>query len=131
FARIASKGATFVSRGDESGTHQKERALWKKAGLRPRGGWYIRAGAGMGQVLRLAGEKRAYTLAHRGTFLALSKGLGLTVLSEDDPLLVNQYSVIVVSPQKHPHVREQAARRFADFLTSPEGREAVADFGKE
>jgi tungstate transport system substrate-binding protein len=129
FARVAAGEATFVSRGDESGTHQKERAVWKKAEIEPRGGWYIRAGAGMGQILRLADEKRAYALADRGTFLALRGGLGLAVLCEGDPLLRNPYSVIVVSAEKRPHSRD-AARRFADFLASTQGRKAVADFGK-
>src|SRR5262245_18820537 len=130
FARLAAQGSPFVSRGDESGTHQKEKAIWRQAGVEPRGDWYVRAGAGMGQVLRLASEKRACTLADRGTFLALRKGLDLAVLCEGDALLRNPYSVIVVSPEKHPHVRESAARRFADFLTSAEGRRAIAGFGK-
>jgi tungstate transport system substrate-binding protein len=131
FARIAAREATFVSRADESGTHVKEKAVWRRADVEPHGAWYLRAGAGMGSVLRMAAEKRAYTLADRGTFLALSKGLDLAVLSEGDPLLRNPYSVIVVSPQKHPHVRARAARAFADFLSSPEGRAAVGEFGKE
>jgi tungstate transport system substrate-binding protein len=131
FARIAARGAAFVSRGDESGTHVKEKAIWRRAGVEPRGAWYIRAGAGMGQVLRLASEKRACALADRGTFLALNKGLDLVVLCEGDPRLRNPYSVIVVSRDRHPHVRDQAARRFADFLSSAEGRRAVGEFGKD
>src|SRR5205807_249023 len=121
FARVARKEATFVSRGDESGTHRKEKAVWRQAGIEPRGDWYVRAGAGMGQVLRMADQKRAYTLSDRGTFLAQRKGLDLAVLCAGDPLLVNQYSVILVNPRKHPHVRREAARRFADFLLSADG----------
>jgi tungstate transport system substrate-binding protein len=131
FARIARQAAPFVSRGDESGTHHKEKAVWKGATVEPRGDCYVRAGAGMGQVLRMAGEKRAYTLADRGTFLALRKGLDLAALSEGDPLLVNQYSVITINPERHPHVRREAAQQFADFLVSPEARKAIGEFGKD
>jgi tungstate transport system substrate-binding protein len=131
FARVARAGSPFVSRGDESGTHVKEKAVWKRAGVEPRGDWYLRAGAGMGQVLRLASEKRAYTLTDRGTFLAQRQGLDLVVLCGGDPLLVNQYSVIVVNPAMHPHVRAQAARQFADFLRSPSTRKAIAEFGRD
>jgi tungstate transport system substrate-binding protein len=105
--------------------------MWRKAGVEPKGGWYVRAGAGMGQVLRMASEKRAYTLSDRGTFLALRGGLELAALSEGDPLLVNQYSVIRVSPEKHPHVRKEAAEKFADFLLAPETQRLIADFGKD
>jgi tungstate transport system substrate-binding protein len=131
FRRIAAREAPFVSRGDESGTHVKEKAVWQKAAVEPKGGWYVRAGAGMGQVLRMASEKRAYTLSDRGTFLALRGGLELAVLSEGDPLLVNQYSVIRVNPEKHPHVRKEAAEKFADFLLAPATQRLIADFGKD
>jgi tungstate transport system substrate-binding protein len=131
FARIASRQVPFVSRADGSGTHEKEKAVWRQAGVEPKGGWYLRAGAGMGQVLRMAGEKGAYALTDRGTFLALGDGLGLAVLSEGDPLLVNPYSVILVNPAKHPHVRHELARRFADFLATEEARAIIAGFGKE
>lgn len=129
FARIARSNALFISRGDESGTHKKEQAVWREAALSPRGDWYIRAGAGMGQVLRMAGEKRAYALTDRGTFLALRDGLGLVPLSEGGSILTNPYSVIIVNPERHPHVRFQAALRFADFLKEPETRAAIRGFG--
>lgn len=131
FRRVARRGSPFVSRGDESGTHQKEKEIWRQTGIEPKGDWYIRAGAGMGQVLRMANEKRAYTLTDRGTYLAQRQGLDLTILSEGDPVLVNRYSVIVVSPEKHPRVHSQAARQFAEFLLSPETQKAIADFGIE
>jgi tungstate transport system substrate-binding protein len=130
FARVAGQQATFVSRGDESGTHAKEKAVWRAAGIEPAGDWYVRAGDGMAAVLRMADQKGAYTLTDRGTFLAQRKRLDLAVLCEGDSLLANPYSVIVVSPDKHPHVREQAARKFADFLLSPEAQKVIADFGK-
>src|SRR5262249_52377188 len=131
FARIAQKAARFVSRGDESGTHQKERAIWRQAGIQPQGEWYIRAGAGMAHALRLASEKRAYTLTDRRTFLAQRKALELAALSEGDPLLLNRYSVITVNPEKHPHVRKEAARKFADFLLAADTQQAIAAFGKD
>jgi tungstate transport system substrate-binding protein len=129
FTRIAQTGSRFVSRGDESGTHAREKAVWRLATVDPKGDWYIRAGAGMGHVLRLANEKRAYTLSDRGTYLALRQGLDLAVLTEGDPLLINQYSVIVVNSAKHPHVKPQAARQFADFLLSPKTQQTIAAFG--
>ncbi len=131
FVRIASERSPFVSRGDESGTHQKEKQLWHEAKIEPHGDWYIQAGAGMGQVLRMADQKRAYTLSDRATFLAQRHGTDLGILLQGDPLLVNRYSVIVVNPQNHPHVRHQAARKFADFLLSAEGQKAIAGFGTE
>jgi tungstate transport system substrate-binding protein len=130
FAAVARRRAPFVSRGDESGTHARELALWRRAKVEPHSPWYIRAGSGMGAVLRLASEKRAYTLTDRATFLALKEGLDLAVLCEGGRLLANQYSVLVVSPEKHPHVREGAARKLVDFLLSPEGQKAVAGYGK-
>jgi tungstate transport system substrate-binding protein len=131
FARVAQKPAPFVSRGDESGTHVKEKTIWRRAKIEPQGGWYIRAGTGMGQVLRMANEKRAYTLTDRGTFLAQRQALDLTILSEGDPLLKNQYSIILVNPEKHPHVHREAAQRFADFLLAAETQKVIANFGKE
>ena len=130
-ARIAEAQATFISREDESGTHRKEEQIWLRAEIAPQGDWYVRAGAGMGHVLRMASEKQAYTLADRGTFLALHERLDLVVLAEGDPLLVNPYHVILVNPEKHPQVRAAASRRFADFLLSVEGQRAIAEFGKE
>jgi tungstate transport system substrate-binding protein len=131
FGLISQRQQPFVSRGDESGTHKKEQALWRQAGVEPAGGWYVRAGAGMGEVLRMASEKRAYTLSDRGTFLALQKGLDLAVLAEGDPLLANPYHVIVVAAGKHAPARHEAARKFADFLTAPATQQLIGDFGKD
>jgi tungstate transport system substrate-binding protein len=129
FARIARFRSPFVSRGDESGTHQKERQIWRQAKVDPQGDWHIEAGAGMAQVLRMADQKHAYALSDRATFLAQRKGTDLAILSQGDPLLLNRYSVIVVNPAKHPHVRQQMARQFADFLLSPEVQKVIANFG--
>ena len=129
FRRIALCRAAFVSRGDESGTHRMERRIWRRAGENPRGDWYIEAGAGMAEVLRMASQKGAYTLADRGTYLTQRRNLDLAVAVEKDPLLLNRYSVIVVSPAKHPHVKHEAARRFAEFLVSPGTQATIAEFG--
>ncbi|NOX52855.1 MAG: solute-binding protein [Planctomycetes bacterium] len=129
FRRIASQKALFVSRGDESGTHMKEKAIWKQAGIRPEGEWYIPVGSGMAQALRVASEKQAYALTDRGTFLAQRDGLSLSVLLEGDPLLRNPYSVMLVNPDKHPHVKVAAARRFAEFLVAEETQKVIGQFG--
>src|SRR5579871_1413036 len=128
FTRIAGHPASFVSRGDESGAHQKERAIWKQAGIEPEG---ETGTSGPGPVLRLADQKRAYTLTDRGTFLALRRGLDLVVLGEGDPLLRNPYHVIMVSSEKHPHIHTRAARPFVNFLTSAPVQEAIGMFGKD
>ncbi len=130
-SRIASKGCTFVSRGDESGTHQKEREVWKISGQEPAGDWYVRSGSGMAQTIRIAEEKKAYTLADRGTYLSMRKESSLVILCEGDSILMNRYSVIPVNQAKHPHVKAEAAKRFADFLTQPDTKKAIAVFGVE
>ena len=129
FSRIADQAVPFVSRDDESGTHQKEKEVWKNSGREPQGDWYIHAGAGMAEVLRMAHEKQAYTLADRGTFLASRKDLELEILSERDSLLQNNYTVIITNKHKHPHVNAEAAQQFVDFLTSSSTKELIATFG--
>ena len=131
FYLIAKSESPFISRGDESGTHMKEKKIWKEAAIEPGGNWYVRAGVGMAQALRMASEKRAYTLADRGTFLAQRDRLDLTILSQGDPLLRNPYSVIVVSSAKHPGLNQQAARRFLEFLLSPKVQKLIGKFGVE
>jgi tungstate transport system substrate-binding protein len=128
---MAAAGAVFVSRGDDSGTHKKEQALWKAAGITPSGSWYLSAGSGMAAVLRMASERRAYTLTDRGTYLALRRTLQLQVAFEGGAALRNPYAVIVVSPRRHPRVNSTGARRFAAFLLRPATRKLVASFGKE
>lgn len=130
--RLPEKGALFASRDDRSGTHARELDLWKQAGVDPKGkSWYVATGQGMGETARIASEKRAYTLADRGTFLALRKSLDLAVLVEGDATLRNSYRVLVVSPEKHPKVRAAAARRFAEWLVSEEAQKAIGAFGRE
>ena len=129
FARIAGSNSPFVSRGDESGTHLKERRIWQQADIEPDSPWYLQAGTGMANVLRMADQKNAYTLSDRGTFLAQRRQLVLTVLCEGDPLLQNDYSVILVKHDKLPHVNREPARRFVDFLLSRDVQKMIGDFG--
>jgi len=131
FRQIAEAKMTFVSRGDDSGTHKREKALWKAAGLSPTRPWYVEAGQGMGATLGIASQKQAYTLTDRATFLNLQKTLGLEILLERDPRLLNLYSVMEVNPAKHPKVNHAGARDLSDFLISEEGRALIKDFGKE
>jgi tungstate transport system substrate-binding protein len=127
--RIAGAPARFVSRGDRSGTHVLELGLWKRAGLEPRGAWYIESGQGMGQTLGIADERRAYAVTDRGTWLALQKRIGLPVLVERDPLLLNVYSVLEVNPANGPRVNAAGGRAFADFMVSPEVQAVIKTFG--
>ena len=131
FGRIARTESPFVSRGDDSGTHRKELEIWHEAGIDPGGAWHLDAGAGMAEVLRMADQKRAYTLADRGTFLSHRGNLDLRVALEPDSLLANPYSVILVSPTRHPHVNHEAARKFAEFLLSAEVQRSIGEFGVE
>lgn len=128
FKAIADGRSAFVSRGDDSGTHKKELEIWKAAGQRPDRDWYLSAGTGMAQALRIANEKSAYTLSDRATFLALGSELELVVLVEGDDRLLNRYSVISI---RHPHVHEHEANRFAEFLVSPNCQRAIGIFGVE
>lgn len=128
--KIAQAGALFLSRGDNSGTHAKEKGLWKAAGIAPDSQkWYQQTGLGMGQTLNVAAEKKGYTLADRGTYLSLKKTLGLAILVEGDPLLLNIYHVIEVNPAKWPKVNAAGARAFADFMVSKKVQEIVGTFG--
>jgi tungstate transport system substrate-binding protein len=128
--RIAAAKSAFISRGDDSGTHTRERNLWRTAGLTPDWAGYREAGQGMGACLNIAHEKRAYLLVDRGTFLAYAKEVDLVVLVEGDPALRNPYGAILVNPEKHPHVNAGAARKLLDYLTSDEGQRAIGAFRK-
>jgi len=130
FKRIAGAKALFMSRGDNSGTDAKEKAIWKAAGIAPEGQkWYQQTGLGMGQTLNVASEKQTYTLADRGTYLALAKRLDLVILVEGDRDLLNIYHVIEVNPARWPKVNAGGARAFADFMVSPETQAIVRAFG--
>ncbi|MHB9078599.1 MAG: ABC transporter substrate-binding protein [Pirellulaceae bacterium] len=129
--QIAAAKATFVSRGDESGTHMKEKAIWKQATVTPQGDWYLSAGTGMAATLRLASEKHGYVLADRGTFLSQQEQLELVILGEGDALLRNVYAVIVINPAKHNHLHHSEAQRFADFLSAAGTQELIGKFGAD
>jgi tungstate transport system substrate-binding protein len=130
FAKIAQTGSRFVSRGDQSGTNTKELAIWKVAGIEPKGDWYISAGQGMGAVLTMANEQLAYTLSDRATYLARTlKGIDLVILCEGDPDLLNRYGVIAVNPAKHPNVNSELANKFIDWITSVETQKLIGTFG--
>jgi len=130
FKAIYSSASTFVSRGDESGTHVKELAIWKNAGLDPHGqDWYLETGQGQGATLSIASEKGAYALTDRGTFLAYKSNVDLEILFEGDSFLLNVYHVITVNPEKFPNINLEGAKAFADFITSPEGQKIIAEFG--
>ncbi|MGA3084455.1 MAG: substrate-binding domain-containing protein [Thermodesulfobacteriota bacterium] len=127
---IAQAGALFLSRGDNSGTHAKEKVLWKAAGINPEGQkWFQQTGLGMGQTLNVAAEKKGYILADRGTYLSLKKNLGLDILLEGEPLLLNIYHVIEVNPAKWPKVNIAGAKAFAAFMVSKKTQEVIGKFG--
>nr|WP_312015112.1 substrate-binding domain-containing protein [Bradyrhizobium lablabi] len=128
---IRTKAAPFISRGDRSGTHIAELALWKDAGVdiaKDRGPWYKEIGQGMGAALNTASASNAYVLSDRGTWLAFKNRGDLTILVEGDKRLFNQYGVMLVSPAKHPTVKKEAGQRFIDWLISSEGQKAIADY---
>jgi tungstate transport system substrate-binding protein len=128
--KIASGKALFLSRGDNSGTHSKEKAIWKAAGTNPEGEkWYQQTGLGMGQTLSVASEKKGYTLADRGTYLALKKNLGLDILVEGDAILLNIYHVIEVNPAKWSKINVAGGKAFADFMVSKETQDIIKTFG--
>ncbi|MDP7112190.1 MAG: substrate-binding domain-containing protein [Myxococcota bacterium] len=125
---VRAAGATFVSRGDQSGTHHREQALWAAAEVEPDGDGYLEAGQGMGAVLVIANEKRGYTLSDRGTWLARKHQLELAVLVEDDPALLNPYSAIAVNPERHPHVKAKLARQLMDWLCGADTQGRIRAF---
>jgi len=132
FKKIAAANSLFLSRGDNSGTHAKEKAIWKAANAKYAGEkWYQETGLGMGQTLNVASEKKGYTLADRGTYLSQKKNLGLDILAEGDAILLNIYHVIQVNPAKWPKVNAEGARAFADYMVSKETQAIIKTFGIE
>ena len=128
---IAAGRANFLSRGDDSGTHKRERALWREAAIavgEASGTWYREAGAGMGATLNMAAALGAYTLSDRGTWLSFKNRRDLIELSAGDRRLVNQYGVILVNPERHPHTKAKAGARFIAWLLSSEGQQAIGSF---
>jgi tungstate transport system substrate-binding protein len=126
--KISASGAKFISRGDESGTHQMEKDYWKSAGVETKGAWYVSAGQGMGQVLTMAGQLEGYTLTDRATYAAYKDKTGLDTLVEGDPKMFNPYGVIAVNPQRHPGINAEGAMAFVNWIGSPEGQKVIAGF---
>jgi tungstate transport system substrate-binding protein len=130
FKGIAAGNALFLSRADKSGTHVKEMDIWKAAGIKSEGEkWYQQTGLGMGQTLSVANEKKGYTLADRGTYLAVKKNLQMDILVEGDGILLNIYHVIEVNPAKWPKVNVAGGKAFADFMVAKETQEIIRTFG--
>ena len=129
--KIEATNAPFVSRGDRSGTHMAELELWKASGVdldKSKGPWYRDTGQGMGPALNTAASMNAYILADRGTWLAFKNRGDLEILVEGDKKLFNQYGVILVNPEKHPNVKKELGQQFIDWLVSPAGQKAIADY---
>jgi len=127
---IAKNKTDFISRGDDSGTHKKEKSLWIGAKLKPKSSWYIQAGQGMGAVLKMADEKQAYALTDRGTQIAYADKVSLIVHFEGDEALFNPYHVMAVNPNKHRHVNYDLAYKYIEFVTSSQGQAIIAGFNK-
>ena len=129
--KIKAASAPFVSRGDKSGTHTAELALWKQAGIdiaKEKGPWYRDTGQGMGPALNTASSMNGYILADRGTWISFKNRGDLAILVEGDKRLFNQYGVILVSPAKHAHIKKDLGQAFIDWVVSPEGQRAIADY---
>ena len=126
--KIAASGSTFVSRGDDSGTHKKELELWRQINLEPAGQWYRSVGRGMGETLIMADQMKAYVLADRGSFIKLRKRIDLVVLVEGDKMLYNPYGIIAVNPEKYPQVKYVQAMKFIEFLSSQQGQNLIGSY---
>lgn len=128
FAKIAGSSAGFVSRGDDSGTHKKENAIWQQVKIRPEGAWYRQVGQGMGKTLQIAGELAAYTLVDRGTWLAYRANSPLQLLVSGGEELRNPYGIIAVSPERFPDVNYAAAQRLIDWFETPAAHALIAGY---
>lgn len=128
FQKIEAKGALFVTRGDDSGTYKREQELWALAERTPDGPWYLDVGRGMGGALNVATERGAYILSDRGTWLSFQNKGDLEILFEGDPPLLNYYGLILVNPERHPHINFETAKAFGTWLTGARGQKAIAGF---
>lgn len=131
FKKIAESQSPFVSRGDDSGTHKKELRIWNDAGIEPSGDWYISAGKGMGDVLAMASEKKAYALTDKATYLSMKDKLELMIVVEEAPDLLNQYTVIAVNPDMHKGINKKGAEKFIKWITSDKALKMIDEFGKD
>jgi tungstate transport system substrate-binding protein len=126
---IAQSNSSFVSRGDNSGTHKLEKSLWEDTGITPKGTWYVESGQGMGATLKIANDRNAYTISDRGTYLAFVKQLTLPILLQGDRRLLNVYSVMEVNPANGPKINSEGGNAVADFMLSPNTRSVIKNFG--
>ena len=133
FQTIADTQSTFISRSDESGTHQKELAIWETCGIEPEGDWYVEAGAGMGAVLEMTNEMLGYTLSDRATWLNLGLDEDLMIVCEKDEsgILYNQYGVICVNPDKNENINHEGAKAFQEWIVSEETQELIGQYGAD
>lgn len=133
FRKLADTRSTFISRSDESGTHQKELAIWEACGIQPEGDWYVEAGTGMGAVLEMANEMLGYTLSDRATWLNLGLDEDLMIVCEKDEsgILYNQYGVICVNPEKNENINHEGAKAFQKWIVSEETQELIGQYGVE
>lgn len=129
--KIADRKAYFISRGDDSGTHKKEKILWQNAKISPEGKWYMEIGQGMGATLQFANEKQAYVLCDRGTFLAYKNKIDLIILSEGDAQLFNPYGIMAVNPARYPQVKYIETMQLIAWVTSVEGQKIIGEYKKE
>ncbi len=127
-AAVVAAGVSFASRGDDSGTHVAEMKLWDAAGVEPAGNWYLPTGSGMGTTLNIAAQVPAYALTDRGTWLGFRNRGPLEIVFEGDEILLNTYGIILVSPERHPHVKAEDGQAFIDWIISDAGQNAIAGF---
>jgi tungstate transport system substrate-binding protein len=131
YRKIARTRSLFFSRGDNSGTHKKEMAIWDEAGIIPGGDWYRKTGDFMGATLKIADEDKGYFMTDRSTYIAMKNNIDLEILVEGDPDLINRYSAIAVNPEKCPNVNYELARAFIEYIVSPEGQMIIENFGRD
>lgn len=131
FQKIMETKSAFISRGDESGTHKKEKTLWAILKATPSGDWYVSAGKGMGAVLLMADEKQAYTLTDKATYLSMRDKLDLKIVVDAAPDLLNQYTIIAVNPEKNQGINKKGAEKFIAWMTSPKALKMIGEYGKE
>ncbi|MGG3468038.1 substrate-binding domain-containing protein [Neobacillus pocheonensis] len=132
FKKLADAKATFVSRGDDSGTHKKELSIWTMDNIKPAGEWYVSTGQGMGQTLQVAAEKKGYVLTDRATWLAQSKNLAdMQIVVEGGKDLMNIYHVMQVNPDKHEKINSKDAKKFVEFMVAPKTQDVIENFGKK
>lgn len=131
FKLIAKNKFKFISRGDNSGTHKKELKIWEEIGIKPEGDWYVSAGRGMGDVLKMADEIRAYTLTDRATYLNLRDKIDLDIIVEKDSRLFNQYGIILVNPDKNDNINSKGALIFMNWMLSDKTQRLIGEYGKD